>query len=136
MQKSFILAVAALVSVALADSSSGNTISRRLNMGSDSESKRNVQAISTSYTTAQYCSTTRTYYYSRSFVCPKTSTYSSAQYCPSTRTYYYSYSFYCAPTVTSTIGSITSAVTSATTYSSAQYCSYTKSYYYSKAFIC
>jgi hypothetical protein len=52
MQKSVLLAVAALVSVALADSSSGNTISRRLNMGGENEAKRNIQAISTSYTTA------------------------------------------------------------------------------------
>jgi hypothetical protein len=110
MQKSIILAVAALVSVALADPSSGNIISRRLNMGSESETKRNVQAISTSYT--------------------------SAQYCPSTKTYYYSKAFYCAPSVTGTINSISNAVTSATTYSTAQYCSYTKSYYYSKAYVC
>jgi hypothetical protein len=63
MQKSLILAVAALVSVAMADSSTGNTISRRLNMGGESETKRNVQAISTTFSSAQYCPTTKTYYY-------------------------------------------------------------------------
>ncbi len=63
MQKSLILAFAALVSVALADSSTGNTISRRLNMGGESETKRNVQAISTTFSSAQYCPTTKTYYY-------------------------------------------------------------------------
>ena len=45
--------------------------------------------------------------------------YSSAQYCPSTKTYYYSYSFYCGPLVPSAIDSITSPVTSMTTYTSA-----------------
>ncbi len=138
MQKSIILAVAALVSVALADSSSGNTISRRLNMGGESETKRNVQAISTSYTSAQYCPSTKTYYYSKAFVCPAAvTTYSSAQYCPSTKTYYYSYSFYCAPTsissitgalnyASSAVSSATSAVNSALTYTYGQYCSYTR----------
>jgi hypothetical protein len=63
MQKSLIIAFAALVSVALADSSTGNTISRRLNMGGESETKRNVQAISTTFSSAQYCPTTKTYYY-------------------------------------------------------------------------
>ena len=54
------------------------------------------------------------------FVCPAAVTaYSSAQYCPSTKTYYYSYSFYCAPLVPSAIDSITSPVTSITTYNSA-----------------
>jgi hypothetical protein len=63
MQKSLIIAFAALVSVALADSSTGNTISRRLNMGGESETKRNIQAISTTFSSAQYCPTTKTYYY-------------------------------------------------------------------------
>ena len=110
MHKFVLLGVAALMSLALANPSNGNTISRRLNMGGESESKRNVQAISTSYSSPLYCASTRTYYSSRAFYCP--------------------------PSVTSTLNSITSSVTSATTYSSAQYCSYTKSYYYSKAYIC
>ena len=45
MQKSVLLAVAALIAVASANSSNGNTISRRLNAGGETETKRNVQAI-------------------------------------------------------------------------------------------
>jgi hypothetical protein len=52
MQKSVILAIAALVALASANSSHGNGISRRLNVGGENETKRNVQAVSTTYTTA------------------------------------------------------------------------------------
>jgi len=52
MQKSVILAIAALVALASANSSNGNGISRRLNMGGENENKRNVQAVSTTYSTA------------------------------------------------------------------------------------
>jgi hypothetical protein len=46
-----LLAVAALFTVALANTSNGNTISRRL-MGGENETKRNIQAVSTTYTSA------------------------------------------------------------------------------------
>ena len=52
MQKSVLLAVAALIAVASANSSNGNTISRRLNVGGETETKRNVQAISTTFSSA------------------------------------------------------------------------------------
>ena len=81
MQKSVLLAITALVALASANSSNGNGISRRLIVGGENETKRNVQAVSTTYTTAQYCPSTKTYYYSKSFVCPATAaatTYSSA----------------------------------------------------------
>jgi len=52
MQKSVFLAIAALIAVASANPPSANTISRRLNIGSESETKRNAQAISMTYSSA------------------------------------------------------------------------------------
>ena len=52
MHKTVLLTIAALVAVALANSSNGNSISRRMNVGGENETKRNVQAISTTYTSA------------------------------------------------------------------------------------
>ena len=52
MHKTVLLTIAALVAVAFANSSNGNSISRRMNVGGESETKRNVQAISTTYTSA------------------------------------------------------------------------------------
>jgi hypothetical protein len=48
------------------------------------------------------------YYYSKSFKCPAVmTTYTSVQYCPSTRSYYYSRSFSCPPPPAN-LGNITS----------------------------
>jgi hypothetical protein len=88
--------------------------------------KRNVQAFS--YSTRQYCSDYKTYYYSYSFYCPSeiddfinsisslyytapsssyssssSSKYSYSQYCSSYSTYYYSKSYYCPSSSSSSL---------------------------------
>ena len=101
--------------------------------------KRALQRATTTYTTRQYCASTRTYYYSRTFFCPavtttpitvttSVSTFSSPQYCASTRTTYYSRSFFCPPVAASV------AITSIYTYSTRQYCSIYRQCYYSRTF--
>ncbi len=52
MHKSVIIAIAALVAIASANSSNGNSISRRSNVGGENDTKRNTQAVSTTYSTA------------------------------------------------------------------------------------
>ena len=111
---------------------------------------RNLQSISTNtYSTRQYCASSKTYYYSRMFICPAatittttrtpstpSTTYSSRQYCSTLRSYYYSRSFSC-PTA-STYYSLSTYVYAGDsyTYSSRQYCSIYREYYYDRMFKC
>jgi hypothetical protein len=70
----------------------------------------------------------------------QSTTYSTKQYCSDYKAYYYSYDYWCPTGINDLFSSLdsfaTSISSSTTTYSTAQYCSTYKTYYYTKSYTC
>jgi hypothetical protein len=133
-KKSLVIAVISALCLTIADAStvtemmSASKSNRQEILKRSGVEPKKLQVKMTSYPTAQYCASTKVYYYSRTFFCPPAvnirTNYSTAQYCPSTNSEYYSFSFYCP---------LTRPISQ---YSVVQFCPNTQEYYYDKSFHC